>query len=430
MRTKSKPPAELESWRSIAEYLGISIRTAQKWTAERGLPVTGQVKGRGTVTASPAQLDCWRKATLEKPVIWDNLPLLRVYAAITAGVLLLQLGVVFGLHILGSRRGPPARFVQDYNSLIVTDEQGRECWRRQFEDPFRTQEDQEGLPAAQRVSFVDVDGDRHVETLFVYEPATLDEKGSTLICYSDRGDEKWRFQPGRTVRTASSVFSPPYAISYAGALPSQDPRDDRILVVSHHLTQYPAQVAILSAAGRLRGEYWHSGPLYSVQTADLDGDGAPEILLGGLSRAYEAATLLVLDSREVRGASSETEAPEYQILGFGPGSERTRILFPRTRVNRRLEAYNFLDEIMLRPDSVQLSVRERVSEDAGRANPGLIYTLNRRLEFLTVEANDLFWSLHRQLQSTGRLDHALTDEEVRKMLKGIRVLKDARAGNR
>ena len=52
----------LNSWKEIASYLQVSVRTAQLWEAQRGLPVRRVPGGRGVVWAHPAELDAWRKS--------------------------------------------------------------------------------------------------------------------------------------------------------------------------------------------------------------------------------------------------------------------------------------------------------------------------------------------------------------------------------
>jgi Tol biopolymer transport system component len=52
----------LNSWKEIASYLQVSVRTAQLWEAQRGLPVRRVPGGRGVVWADPDELDDWRKA--------------------------------------------------------------------------------------------------------------------------------------------------------------------------------------------------------------------------------------------------------------------------------------------------------------------------------------------------------------------------------
>src|SRR5689334_4174929 len=45
---------ELTSWKEIASYLGVNLRTAQKWEEERNLPVRRLPGGRGRVAADVA----------------------------------------------------------------------------------------------------------------------------------------------------------------------------------------------------------------------------------------------------------------------------------------------------------------------------------------------------------------------------------------
>src|SRR5581483_10409885 len=52
---------ELSSWKEIAEYLGVHVRTAQKWERERGLPVKRLAGARSRVVADTAALESWKR---------------------------------------------------------------------------------------------------------------------------------------------------------------------------------------------------------------------------------------------------------------------------------------------------------------------------------------------------------------------------------
>jgi hypothetical protein len=54
---------ELRGWKAIADYLGTSDRTAQRWERDLGLPVRRGGGARGTtVVATPRDLDDWRSS--------------------------------------------------------------------------------------------------------------------------------------------------------------------------------------------------------------------------------------------------------------------------------------------------------------------------------------------------------------------------------
>ena len=59
----------LKSWKDIASYLGVGIRTAQRWKRERDLPVQQPAaKSRSAVLAIPEEIDKWLRASGQ----WGN----------------------------------------------------------------------------------------------------------------------------------------------------------------------------------------------------------------------------------------------------------------------------------------------------------------------------------------------------------------------
>ena len=182
------------------------------------------------------------------------------------------------------------------------------------------------------------------------------------------------------------------------------------------MSRYPDQVVVLSHTGTVLGEYWHSGQLSYGDLADLDGDGNQEILLGGMSNGYHAATLVVLDPHDLGGASLE-ENPDYQLQGFPPGREKARLLFPRTCINRRLHPYNWAQSLAFSGDRIKFSILEHQQV----INASVVYYFDPRLSLIGLEFSDRLRSLHRELEAAGQLDHSLTDQEINE-LRNLRYL--------
>jgi excisionase family DNA binding protein len=57
----SSSPRALSSWKEIAHYLGINVRTAQKWERERGLPVRRVPGARSRVSAETVAINSWKE---------------------------------------------------------------------------------------------------------------------------------------------------------------------------------------------------------------------------------------------------------------------------------------------------------------------------------------------------------------------------------
>jgi phage terminase Nu1 subunit (DNA packaging protein) len=69
----------LNSWKEIADYLGWSVRTVQRWEARLGLPVRRPYAGhRGSVIAFKNEIDDWlRHAHLRsemQPGVKEDVP--------------------------------------------------------------------------------------------------------------------------------------------------------------------------------------------------------------------------------------------------------------------------------------------------------------------------------------------------------------------
>ena len=406
----------LSSWKEIAEYLGVAVRTAQHWESERGLPVRRFSGEKGHVWADSAELDRWRQANLTRSRWWSDPRPLRVWAAAATAVIV----VAAAGYLLSTRKGPPARFRHEFKSLVVTDERGRELWRKSLQETFHRLAAPEELLATYRAWFGDLDRDGRVELLYTYSPASLETNSETLFCFADDGREKWRFVPGRTVSSRQATFPRCYnGIAFRLLPPSRD-GTRRIVVTAHHNPRYPSQAVVLSHQGAVLGEYWHSGHLGPMELADLDGDGSEEVLLTAISNGYQAAALLVLDPANLGGASHE-ENPDYQLQGFEPGREKARILFPRTCINRKYHPYGVPGRLAVQGDSIEVAVSERIVA-RGAPVPLVFYHLNRNLELTDVVVNDPLKALHRELEAAGQLDHPLTDKEIAE-LRNLRVLK-------
>jgi hypothetical protein len=295
----------------------------------------------------------------------------------------------------------------DGSTLIVMNAKGEDLWRKAFPDGFASEYYSQGL--APRMWFGELEGKGHYDVLFLYHPAgsiMSMSHSTTLICYSGRGKEKWRWIPGREL--AELAGSPAtfltVALKVMKATPSQP---SRIVVSSYHLPFYPNQIAIIDSNGKTVSEYWHSGHLDYLTLADLDGDGREEIVATGISNGYHQATLVVLDTDRVFGASAEAARPEIQLHGMGAAQERIRLLFPRSDLNMVLGTYNEGQEATVEHGRTRFSVLECRLHIGCR----IWYEFDKNFHLLSVEADDYFRSAHSEFYRNDKANHPFGKQE-------------------
>ena len=292
----------------------------------------------------------------------------------------------------------------DGTLLRVIGEDGKELWSKSFPDGFGPDwYYAQGLSS--RIWFGDLEGKGHTSVLFAYSSAANPQHSSTLICYSDRGQEKWRWTPGRDLPELNG--SPATFKTFAlGILKPSNNRPPRIVVSSGHDTWWQNQIAILDSSGRTLAEYWHSGRLDSLVLADLDGDGKEEIVATGINNGYHQATLVVLDPDQVSGASTEVR-PEFQIHRMGVAHERLRLLFPRSDLNQALSPYNQATSPSVEHGSIRVMVRECMVP----MGCPVWYEFDKDLHLINAYAGEEFRSAHARFFQNGKNAHAFTDEE-------------------
>jgi hypothetical protein len=316
--TDRRLPEELSSWKEIASYLGVSVRRAQQWETELGLPIERfSTELRARIHARRSEIDRWlhertRAGAAGRPdvgLVQEQSSarasavaaagpargrlarrLRWVVAAVAAALSLATVASLTWPLIRPASRAPSsARIVE--GELHALDASGRPVWRVSFPEGwarppyFEAPIEKAGLAWRSSTPLVqDIDADGGTEVLFVLNTNREDgaSTGHRLICFGPDGIERWRYTPGRTTRWQDRQFDASYSIWWVLAPLSIDgqPR----LLVSASNTFFPCQLSLLDATdGRLVGEYWHFGALLSGVVLDADGDDRPEVFVAGVN---------------------------------------------------------------------------------------------------------------------------------------------------
>lgn len=403
---QARPP-KLTSWKEIGAYLGVTARTAQVWEKQRGLPVQRLPGARSRVEADVRALDEWRNSETKGLAELAGQEPRRIRWSVIAAcgaALVLVLALVGGV-LRTMRRPHPAAVRVMGNTVTALDSDDRVLWRRVF--PYVLSPG-EYLPVHTDSNrwawFGDLDGDGRTEVLLV--ATALSEEGTApLVCFSDDGEERWRYSTTRVVASAREQFAARYGVDAVLPVPAANGRPGRVYLTSNHYRWFPSQVVRLSARGALEKEYWHSGQLHQI--ALRRHGGREELLVGGINQRHKQATVVVLDAEEFGGASDEEGAEVHQILAGGKAREVMRLLLPASCASRTQNPYNWVQALTVRPGLVEVSTWE--DRDS---NVVALHVFNDGFTMHDVTFSDKYRLLHQELERKGRVDHAYNDTEV------------------
>ena len=436
-------PEVLSSWKEIASYLGVSVRRAQQWETELGLPVERfSTEQRARISARRSEIDRWLRERTgpgsagqpggdlglvqeqpSTPTAAAAGPArarlvtrgLRWMVALVAALSLAAAASLTWPLIRPASRAPASARIVD-GELHALDASGRLVWRVTFPEGrarppyFEAPLERAGLAWRTSTPLVqDIDGDGETEVLFVLNTNSADgaSTGYQLICFGPDGTERWRYTPGRKTRWQDRQFDASYSIWWVLAPLSIDgqPR----LLVSASNTFFPCQLSLLDATdGRLVGEYWHFGALLSGVVLDADGDGRPEVVVAGVNNPgpgngspaiVELKLPLPPPRPEVANVFDAPRPREAVYALFPPIDAFAQYPQPAAALWLRLDEWGRLQL------GVSLGPHHQTKGTA-------LYLLDPRLSVTDVRADDLLKSYHEDLRRSGQVDHALDEDEI------------------
>ncbi len=422
MPDPASPPLQLIGWKKIAAYLAVSLRTAQNYENELGLPVHRQGVGpKAPVYALVTELETWKAglAAARPGSISEAAPDVKAlhvsrrlwlrYAVAGGAMALGGLGL-WAANVISGSHQPPSAYRIEGATLIVLGRGNAELWRYTFSKQLSEEHYSHHPKLCQ---FADLGGG-NVETIFAFGGA------GHLFAFNPHGKLLWQFQPGKSVTDSlGRTFSPPYGFSTFDILHGPALKITKIVASSHHNWSFPNQVAVLDAkTGELLGEYWHRGHLWHTAVVDLDGDGEPEVLLGGVNDApeYKQATLVVFDHRRISGASRDPAGRAY-FHGMELGTEKAEIFFPRTPISRN-EEFNRVSAVEVESDRIRVTVAEGITETA----PSVLYEFDFNLRPINALLVGLSVQNYRQLQESGASPTEAPEEIAQGLINKIRVI--------
>jgi hypothetical protein len=420
MATPNNAPERkaLQSWKEIATFLGVTVRSVQRWERD-GLPVYRQGDGRkARVFAYPEELKQWQEAgglrereleseavaaQPESPPPRHRIPRAAWWASAGAAVALAA--VVLWRTGVFPAAPVPAHWTLHGSTLRVLDAAEHLCWEKTL-PPFGPAFD---TRVNDKVVIADIDGDGRTEVLLSYVPAGHEQAG-LLMCFDHRGRRRWESRFG----AARSFGTRRFDANYIGVFVKPVTATGRrlLLTVANHHIWYPSQAALLDpASGKVVEEYWHPGSIFHCVIHDIDGDGQPEAVLGGVNNPGDGlghagvAVLKLPFSKAPRRAPAAGD-PFPPVTG---GGEFAYALFPLADFRR---AQGNLGTVI----TMSVDAYRRILVET----PGyIVYYLNSHLDVLEYRFSGEFEPLHDREFHQGILDHKLDGAEKASMGKVV-----------
>jgi hypothetical protein len=408
---------DLHGWKEIASYLGKSVRAAQRWEEDLGLPVHRLKTSAGqSILARRAEIDEWRRrltvlpGEAQPPVRGEGTTRIRpLHLGLAAGLVavLMAVGV---LTFQASRRavpGPATSFAFTTDALEARDASGELVWRYAFPRPVLAERApgvvQNNLPP-ERILVTDLDGDGQPGVLVVV--AFQDERSHSdeLYYFSMAGELRWTYRPGMEMLFGSETFAPPW---YIGAIeiveaPASEAGHVYLTVLHHYW--WPSAVVRLEPDGTADTVMVHSGHLYNLMR--FEHEGRAYLAAGGINNEFAAASFAILAEGDVPVRSPQVTGSEFECRECPESPPLRYFVFPRAEVGRVSDSpYSRTAGGQVTGDLLRVYTREDLYSFAADT----VFRMTPGGDVLDAHTTDGYWQAHRRYEGMGRIDHPARD---------------------
>lgn len=408
----------LSGWKEIAAHLRRSVRAAQRWEHELGLPVKRVKTVAGQVVfASRADLDAWLAkqhsviqaepvdpVELSEPA--DDIP---VAAGSRSRVerrhpLMTMAAVVTILLVLGAWAWWPRTSATPVDSVTIVGKRleargadGRVLWHHQFDEDVRglTLTDYPRGPLI-TIEGVDIDADGSTEWLIPLRFGDVRggfRRSDAVAAFSAAGKLRWLASvPADFTLTCGGVpVQGPWQVSAMSVPNHAGPRS--VWLAFHHPVSWPAFAVEVTPDGTVTRRYVQAGWIKSI--LEHETPTGRQVEIAGVINERERASLVSIDPEAALSALTPL-TPEFACDLDAPSDPLRVVLFPPHDVTAAFHYKYFLATAVYRHgDGLRVSL----------AGGSAVAMMDAAGVVTDVTFIDDYWLQHDALFRDGRLDH-------------------------
>lgn len=402
----------LSSWKEIAVYLNVGIRTCHRYEKNFGMPVHRlDSSPRARVFAYKEELDVWQKemfkrqsdSFIKKKSTKYIFLLLLVFT-------ILSIIVLYNIFFIRRAANSPFDFTISYSTLTILDEKRNDLWSKdlgvenliddtEYHKHFQTKRLEGMNRLLPFIIIKDINGDGFKEVLFSTQTQDGYNAGK-LLCFNHKGDRLWEFIFGRNIKYGNKIYSSDFMIHGIDIFDLNNDGELEIMVISFQHPYFPTQLAVLNNNGVLINEYWHAGRLMDYEIEDIDEDGFPELILVGCNNEYNKGCIVVLDAERIKGSSPQSK-DDYIGEGFETGCEKYYILIPNSDVLLAETIRGSINIVKILKNK-EIEVMTFITR--------LYYEFDFKLNLTDIRPSDDFRLKHRNKKAEGRIKSTLSDQ--------------------
>ncbi len=409
-------PEKISGWKDIAKHLNTSVRTAQRWEQELGLPVhhAGSAKGY-SVFAYSGELESWLKdpnrnaIAINHPTQPEESTELRPqtskwrFPRIVAAAVIMVVAAGSFLVVLkfGVFRPPKVGAITFSGRQMLAWSNGKVVWSYDFGQPTRDVPPEE---LSRKVHIMSSDGYDGGQVI-VAPPLLQFEAGTStdaVYCFSAAGKVLWRHVFTDTVHFGGEDCGPRWEVQ--ALMVTRDGANSSVWCT---MCSYLKSVAILvkidpnGNTTKWFVNYGHLGRLNELRVP-----GGPYLLAGGMNNESDDGALAVLEETKPSGHSPQTGSLT-DCDSCPQGQPYRYFLFPRSEVIRVTgPPYNAVVSLVVTDAQIQVMTEEGLGYEPGGI--WALYSISGALVPKSVFFSDYYWFAHENLSAEGKINHSLS----------------------